>query len=596
MIRNPQGGVQGPKVISLDRPLPVKIACQSCRSGHKKCDAALPICSRCKKDQNICDYTPSRRGRAVAHLHKKSMKPIYSRAVDYSPTSQEVLPVAPAKDAPIWLFRKQSEDGSLTRMVGEDALTDPVAAPQTRTSPAPKPYYVSAFYSSFWPAHPFLPPMRHLEEHLEKSEGTGLSIIIDLIGSKYANLHYGRLGSLNDQQSLPQYPQSGPSVQALILLAIFYHMTNNKAEAQAALREAVRIALFIGLDKKTFAFDHGRGIPSIEESWRRTWWKLYILDVMFAALNQTSDLQLKGVLLEVFLPCEEATYRTEEALPKPQSLTMFDARFFLDDEIEYSSFSYRIAATRALAKIIMVSCAQEAPPSSSVRNAELEMENLKLHLPTKMQIYVDSEDGVDEVAFQAHMIMNAGTIYLHRPQSLLASPNPDYTIACAPNNATTHSYSIQYHSKKTVDAANEICHMISASSTLVNHTPFFICAVAMQAIIHLGMYCMPQWSSQQALAEQQIKMSIGALKKLSQVWQMAEIVRQDVKSVARGLLDTAQSSHSSDTGMAAEKLVVPQPALEQNRVEELSPFNFDGMSQAYDDFWMDEFLGVNAVI
>lgn len=63
---------QRPQNISLDRALPVKAACQGCRSRHLKCDAKPPRCSRCRKENRECDYARSRRGLIVAHLHHRN--------------------------------------------------------------------------------------------------------------------------------------------------------------------------------------------------------------------------------------------------------------------------------------------------------------------------------------------------------------------------------------------------------------------------------------------------------------------------------------------------------------------------------------------
>ena len=69
-----QSSVRSPRYISLDRALPVTVACQACRSRHQKCDGVLPICLRCKKGNRSCSYAPSNRGRSVAHLHPEKAK------------------------------------------------------------------------------------------------------------------------------------------------------------------------------------------------------------------------------------------------------------------------------------------------------------------------------------------------------------------------------------------------------------------------------------------------------------------------------------------------------------------------------------------
>ena len=112
--------------------------------------------------------------------------------------------------------------------------------------------------------------------------------------------------------SLQEYPHNGYSVQCLILRAIAAHMSNALNDAHSSLDLAIDIALGIGLHTESFATLHGHGSKVLEESWRRTWWQLFVLDVMFAALNQTSQMRLSHVSLEVLLPCDEVEYVTED--------------------------------------------------------------------------------------------------------------------------------------------------------------------------------------------------------------------------------------------------------------------------------------------
>ena len=178
--------------------------------------------------------------------------------------------------------------------------------------PSIDPLYTSVFYSSFWPFHPFLPSSRDIEDYLKGNEGASLIHAINYIGSLYACVGNNQLQIMNLPQRLHEYPQNVFAVQSLILLAISSHMSNNPTQAQAFLHTAVDIALAIGLHRQGFDTSHGKGSHVKEESWRRTWWELYILDVMFAGLNQTSNMWLKGVESDVLLPCEDTTYHNSD--------------------------------------------------------------------------------------------------------------------------------------------------------------------------------------------------------------------------------------------------------------------------------------------
>ena len=184
--------------------------------------------------------------------------------------------------------------------------------PSFKQRPSLDPLYTSMFYSSFWPSHPFLPPNRDIEDHLRGSEETGLIHAINYIASLYVCAGNDQLRPLDFPQKLHQYPQNGFSVQSLILLAISSHMYNDHIQAQALLHTASDIAIGIELHRHEFSTSHGKGSHVMAETWRRTWWELYILDYMFAGLNQTSNMRLKGVVSDVLLPCEEEEYHSDE--------------------------------------------------------------------------------------------------------------------------------------------------------------------------------------------------------------------------------------------------------------------------------------------
>ena len=95
-------------------------------------------------------------------------------------------------------------------------------------------------------------------------------------------------------------------------------------------------------------------------------------------------------------------------LPEGRTLTEFDRRFLAEADVEFSSFTYRIAAARALSEIIVTSIGQSpAQTVSSTNEAELILENLILHLPKKMETIFNDDESVNDMLFQTHMILNA---------------------------------------------------------------------------------------------------------------------------------------------------------------------------------------------
>lgn len=205
-----------------------------------------------------------------------------------------------------------------------------------------------------------------------------------------------------------------------------------------------------------------------------------------------------------------------------------------------------------------------------------------------MQSFGNEDGSVNEILFQTHMMIHASNIYLHRPRSMLAASGLVHQITCAPNAASWHTESVLHHTRKTVDAANEICRMISASPSLYSRTPFFVCAVALQAIVHLSAYGLAEYKHQQSLIQQRIQMSIGALRKLSEIWEMAGIVLRQVKSVAREVLYPPRN-----TGFPDERrdTTTRHQSLNEVGIEEMLSINFEDLVQGDNESWLDSFLG-----
>lgn len=103
-------------------------------------------------------------------------------------------------------------------------------------------------------------------------------------------------------------PRDGFRVQALLVLAIGLDGYTYQEKALQILVEGQNLALELGMNKRDFAFMNGKGSSVLEESWRRTWWELYVIDGMIAGVHQQSLFRLNEIHADVALPCEEKEY------------------------------------------------------------------------------------------------------------------------------------------------------------------------------------------------------------------------------------------------------------------------------------------------
>jgi len=103
-------------------------------------------------------------------------------------------------------------------------------------------------------------------------------------------------------------PQDGYRVQALLILAIGLDGYTFQEKALQILMDAQNLALDIGMNARDFASLNSNGSDVLEESWRRTWWELFVVDGMIAGVHQRSSFRLNEIVSDVALPCEDREY------------------------------------------------------------------------------------------------------------------------------------------------------------------------------------------------------------------------------------------------------------------------------------------------
>ena len=183
----------------------------------------------------------------------------------------------------------------------------------------PKPEkLVTRYYELFHDAHPFLLPRRQLCNRLQKDPESlqHLFPVMELIGAIFMpeiarDPFQQRAYNILNQSNLPL---NGFTVQALVLLSLALHCSDEYKLSEQFLEKAIDIALSINMHRQSFAVDNGEDDRSLEESWRRTWWTLFLLDGLFAAINHYPNHRLQGIEEEVDLPCEDWEYEKGASL------------------------------------------------------------------------------------------------------------------------------------------------------------------------------------------------------------------------------------------------------------------------------------------
>ncbi|CAL3962388.1 unnamed protein product [Diplocarpon coronariae] len=536
----------------------VPSACVQCRSKHLKCDGLQP-CSRCSSNAFECEYVRSRRGfkgpRRNGTSSRASGLSVNTAGVEMScslvhPNGPRASPNVPSGLATppdhLWTAFPRPFNLPLLDVGHGVRASDPRAVPSGLDL---RERCIEAFYHHFYPAHPFALPRANYGSLRREKPVEYLEAAMRYVGSFYVSQAPTAALGLEAERSLYQAdcPRDSFRVQAMLILAIGLDGSTYQEKALQILLDAQDAALEMGMNKREFAVRNGGGSAVLEESWRRTWWELYIIDGMIAGVHQKSNFRMKDILADVLLPCEERGYVSGQ-IPHPTSIQDFDDESFDGRELAYSSYAYRIAAMRNLGRVLQ---SRQVLPSDEATMDRLDahLVNWRLHLPDSKRKFINSEGQLDEMLFQAHMITAATTILLHREASELDSSVARNVTSCAPHKEVAPGPSYNVHAAKTIQAAQDISKLIQLPVPLVKHSHFFTCVVTLASIVHLSCWSVLMPLMRDEDLKQQLRLNTGALKTLWQVWPAAGKAFGQVKGVAQEIY--AGKKHAAEIGLWA---------------------------------------------
>ena len=93
----------------------------------------------------------------------------------------------------------------------------------------------------------------------------------------------------------------------------------------------------------------------------------------------------------------------------------------------------------------------------------------------------------------------------------------------------------QIYTAKAVQSSNELIRLMTLPAPLFKHTPFFTCVVTGTATIYLAYWSFCVTDGSDAFTKEQIRLTIGVLKNLSELWPLARNTLGQVQGVAQEL-------------------------------------------------------------
>lgn len=265
------------------------LACAPCRYKHLRCDGKKPACSRCIIDKKECTYHASRRRGNPRPKHTQESSTTTMSDSSPAPTfeSQGCFHLPP----PLTL---SENDADLPRPTSDSVL-------------------LGLYYEFFHAAHPCVLPRQFLNIYSKESAIQPLLLVLDYIGSLFAT----STSSIPLHQDIEIYLASirsrtrsitGFDVQAVLLYSIAIYWCNEPDTGVELLDEAIRLALELGMNRREFALENHQNDPVLAESWRRTWWQIYVTDAHIAGSTHKFPFRCSHLEMTVDLPCEELDY------------------------------------------------------------------------------------------------------------------------------------------------------------------------------------------------------------------------------------------------------------------------------------------------
>lgn len=297
-----------------------------------KCDGKRPFCSRCVETAKDCEYAKSRRGgldRAALAERRKRLAVV-------------------ARDSPgirqgqSWRSRSREADSpsscglldAITTGAEAAGIASP-AASQVNTDDMATDTFIDAYYMKFHRLHPFILPQKELarlyHDPSTQSRFRPLLAILRLVGCIMVSQRWSV--SLNDYVAtcFAESPPTDPiMVQCRLLYSMVLFWYGHEADAKREMDMVVRLATDLQMYLQEFAVLHGGEDGVLRESWRRTWWMVYIIDAYYAGTLGTNKSDLWDIDITAELPCEEhdfesgvSTVKTDPSTAPVSSDTLF---------------------------------------------------------------------------------------------------------------------------------------------------------------------------------------------------------------------------------------------------------------------------------
>lgn len=397
---------------------------------------------------------------------------------------------------------------------------------------------ITVYYRDIHPAHPIVLPRKFYQQDREVLP-VHLKITMAFMASHLVSDDYDGLRDEAERVLDMNLPNDGFTVQTLLLLTLTFYARFERDRGNRALTNAIALASCIGMDQNSFS--HSQHLI-FQESWRRTYWELYIISGLISLIAGT-NFRLRpsdGLLLPGH--CEDYN---EGRIAEARDLRAMRNRVSMEIGFGWSSFAYKIEAMRIMSSVLEGEDADEVMADTQVQAFGASVSGFLLSLPEDKRMPVTDDGSIDEVMSCGLMIINLAGICLHFPRSSLAGRASFKTVCGSDRSDKTESQDERFHRAAVVRYANGLSKLISSRHSLRTLTPCFSCSIAFAAAVHLAAI-LPRDKSE-AQHKEHIQLELSALNIISAIWPIGSVVKSQLAQYSRDVLShhIPQTSNSS---------------------------------------------------
>lgn len=146
---------------------------------------------------------------------------------------------------------------------------------------------------------------------------------------------------------------------------------------------------------------------------------------------------------------------------------------------------------------------------------------------------------------------------LHQPHSQLDTSSTRTVTSCAPHKPVPSGDVWNNHTRHTLTSACEVSKMVTQAVPMLSHSHFFTCVVTLSSIVHLSKWSVYYVADDDDLREL-IRLNIGALNKLSEVWKAATTASGQIRGVAQEIYRAKKSQQINPAfwaGLSQEEIM-----------------------------------------